>query len=156
MLRIDVPGWKSLRLEHLVLDLNGTLAVDGHLLAVEDSLARLAQQLHVQLVSADTHGTLDLVAAHLGIEAVHLDSGADGAAQKARHVDSLGPDTVVAIGNGANDRAMLELAALAVVVIGAEGCAVAALTAADVVVASAENALNLLLEPRRLIATLRA
>ncbi|MHB1576426.1 MAG: HAD family hydrolase [Candidatus Dormibacteria bacterium] len=156
MLQIEVPGWKTLRLEHLVLDLNGTLAVDGHLLDVGDSLGRLAQRLTVQLLSADTHGTLDQVAASLGVEAVRLDQTSDGSEQKARHVAGLGADSVVAIGNGANDRGMLELAALAMVVIGAEGCALSALTAADVVVASAENALNLLLEPRRLVATLRS
>ena len=156
MLQIEIPGWKTLRLEHLVLDLNGTLALDGQLLAVGESLARLSQQLHVQLVSADTHGTLAEAATSLGVQAVRLDPRIDGSKQKARHVAELGANSVVAIGNGANDRGMLELAALAVVVVGAEGCAVSALTVADVVVASAENALNLLLEPTRLVATLRA
>ncbi len=156
MLQIEVPGWKTLRLEHLVLDLNGTLAVDGQLLAVAESLTRLSQQLQVQLVSADTHGTLGEAAAILGVQAIRLDPTIDGAEQKARHVAELGAKSVVAIGNGANDRGMLKLAALAVVVVGAEGCAVSALTVADVMVASAENALNLLLEPTRLVATLRS
>ena len=32
MIEIDVPGFGALRLEHLVLDYNGTLACDGMLL----------------------------------------------------------------------------------------------------------------------------
>ena len=32
MLHIDVPGWKTLRLAHLFLDYNGTLALDGRIL----------------------------------------------------------------------------------------------------------------------------
>lgn len=156
MLKIDIPGWRSLRLAHLVLDLNGTLALDGHLLPVHASLARLGRSLQVTLLSADTHGTLDQVALTLGVRAVRLDEKQDGAAQKAGYVDSLGAASVVAIGNGSNDVDMLRAAALGIVVIGAEGCSVRALTAADVVVASVENALNLLLEPRRLVATLRS
>ena len=32
MIEIDIPGYKTLHLEHLVLDYNGTLAVDGVLI----------------------------------------------------------------------------------------------------------------------------
>ncbi|MHB1500745.1 MAG: HAD family hydrolase [Candidatus Dormibacteria bacterium] len=155
MLEIEVPGWRALKLEHLVLDLNGTLAVDGELLPIHSRITKVRQHLEVLLLSADTHGTLEKVAAALGIEAIRLDHDASGSEQKAEHVARLGAESVVAIGNGANDRGMLELAALAVVVIGAEGCALSALTVADVAVPSAVDALDLLLEPRRLVATLR-
>ena len=63
MIEIDVPGWRRLQLANLVLDLNGTLAVDGHLLPVHASVGELRQRLNVCLLSADTHGTLDEVAA---------------------------------------------------------------------------------------------
>ncbi len=32
MLEIDIPGKSTLKLSHLVLDYNGTVACDGHLL----------------------------------------------------------------------------------------------------------------------------
>ena len=59
------------------------------------------------------------------------------------------------IGNGANDVLVLEGAALGIAVIGPEGASSAALRAADVVCASIVDALDLLLEPRALTATLR-
>jgi len=49
----------------------------------------------------------------------------------------------------------LQRAALGIAVLGGEGLATVCLAAADVVVPSVESALDLLLYPRRLIATLR-
>jgi len=63
---------------------------------------------------------------------------------------------VVAIGNGVNDARMLRAAALGIAALGREGLATAALQAADVVVASIEDALDLVLQPERMAATLRA
>jgi soluble P-type ATPase len=50
---------------------------------------------------------------------------------------------------------MLSSAALGIAVLGPEGLAVEALRAAHVVVARIEDALDLLLHPQRLVATLR-
>jgi soluble P-type ATPase len=61
----------------------------------------------------------------------------------------------VAIGNGRNDVAMLEAAALGIAVLGPEGTAGGAVAAADVVARSVQEALALLTEPRALTATLR-
>src|SRR5690242_8828268 len=155
MLVIDVPGWRTLRLAHLVLDMNGTVARDGTLLPVVAArVARLRSDLEPYLLSADTHGGLDAVAAALGVRARRLEPGAE-AAQKAAFVHELGASGVVAIGNGANDAAMLAAAALGIAVLGPEGLAVAALGAADVLVGSIGDALDLLLRPRCLLATLR-
>lgn len=62
---------------------------------------------------------------------------------------------MVAVGNGANDARMLERAALGIAVLGPEGLALSCLQAADVVVPDILAALDLLLFPRRLVATLR-
>jgi P-type E1-E2 ATPase len=155
MIEVDVPGWRHLQLKTLVLDLNGTLAVDGRLLPVHTSVAELRRQLEVCLLSADTHGTLEEVAAELGVRAVRLEAGGGESQQKAEFVRELGPDSVVAVGNGANDVGMLEVAGLSMVVLGDEGCAVRALQASDLLVGSADEALELLLTPQRLVATLR-
>ncbi len=155
MIEIDVPGWRRLQLRTLVLDLNGTLAVDGQLLPVHSSVTELQQRLDVCLLSADTHGTLEEVAAELGVRAVRLRSGGGESEQKAEFVRELGPDSVVAVGNGANDVGMLEIAGLSVTVLGEEGCAVRALQTSDLLVGSADEALDLLLHPQRLVATLR-
>ncbi|MFZ0994810.1 MAG: ATPase P [Candidatus Dormiibacterota bacterium] len=155
MIEIIVPGWRHLQLSTLVLDLNGTLAVDGRLLPVHASVAELVQRLDVCLLSADTHGTLEEVAAELRVRAVRLRPGGGESQQKAEFVQQLGADSVVAVGNGANDVGMLEIAALSLTVLGDEGCAVRAIQASELLVGSADEALDLLLHPLRLVATLR-
>jgi P-type E1-E2 ATPase len=155
MLEIDVPGWRSLRLAHLVLDVNGTVARDGAPLpGVAARLRALRPLLDAYLVSADTHGGLDAVAAALGVRARRIASGGE-AEQKAAFVRELGATGVVAIGNGANDAAMLAEASVGIAVLGPEGLATEALGAADVLVGSIDDALDLLSQPRRLVATLR-
>ena len=64
---IVVPcGQHTLILEHLILDVNGTLAEAGKLLpGVADRIERLRDQIQVLLVSADTYNTLDEIATTL-------------------------------------------------------------------------------------------
>ena len=155
MLEVAVPSRGRLLLEHLVLDLNGTVALDGALLpGVRERLIGLGRQLTVHLVSADTQGTLAAVAVGLAALAHRLEPG-DEAAQKGALVERLGADRVVALGNGANDAVMLARAALGIAVLGPEGLALPCLQAADVIAPGIEAALDLLLHPRRLVATLR-
>lgn len=155
MIDVDIPGWRRLQLNTLVLDLNGTLAVDGRLRPVHATVAELQQRLDVCLLSADTHGTLEEVAGELRVRAVRLRSGGGESQQKAEFVRALGPDSAVAVGNGANDVGMLEIAGLSMAVLGDEGCCSQALQASDLLVGSADEALELLLHPQRLVATLR-
>lgn len=155
MIKITIPYSPNLQLENLVLDLNGTLAVDGVLIpGVAARITSLAQQLQIHLLTANTHGGGAAIAQELGIPFTQLGPG-PGGKQKERFVQKLGPDTVVAIGNGANDAAMLKAAALGIAVNGAEGAASSAIFAADVYVPSIHDALDLLLAPDRLRATLR-
>lgn len=155
MLTVDIPGVGMLELEHLVLDLNGTIAVDGELIeGVIDAVVALEPMLHVVLLTADTHGKADELAYSLGCELRKIGRGQEGEA-KLDIVDELGSDSVVAIGNGANDALMLADAALGIAVVGPEGAASAVVAAADIVVNSIRDGFGLLLEPPRLIATLR-
>ena len=151
-LTVHVPGHAELRLEHLLLDVNGTLTDRGALVdGVAERLAALAGMLEIRLLSADTLGTLADVAGALGARAGLVASGEE----KARVVAELGSAPCAAIGNGANDAAMLHAAALGIVVIGPEGAAGAAVSSADVVCASILDALDLLLDERALAATVR-
>lgn len=156
MLDLEIPGFRRLRLEHLVLDVNGTLALDGELLpGVAERLIRLRQHLQIQLITADTHGRQAEIDRQLDLQAVRTTRATPEADQKETFVHRLGADGVVAIGNGANDALMFRAAALAIAVLGPEGLAGVALQEADVVVADIGAALDLLLWPRRLVATLR-
>lgn len=153
-LKVEVPGWRDLSLEHLVLDLNGTLALDGVLAGgVNQALRRLAAVMTCRVITADTFGTArELFPPE--VELAVIQPGNE-AGQKLELVRSLGPESVAALGNGANDVLMLKEAAVGVAVMAGEGAAAAALRAADVVVPGPLAGLELFLKPRRLVATLR-
>jgi soluble P-type ATPase len=156
MLSITIPGFGPLTLDHLVLDYNGTLAVDGAMLpGVKDALNALAAQLTIHVVTADTFGKsaggLDGVKCRLTI----LEAGRQEQA-KADFVNRLGADRTASIGNGRNDAMMLASAALGIVVILAEGASVVSLNAADIICTDIVSALELLMHPLRLTATLRS
>ena len=155
MIDVVVPGQGPLSLEHLVLDVNGTIAAGGALVAgVAEAVEALAATLHVVAITADTHGTASRLREALGIEVRVIESG-DEAAQKLALVEALGSERVVAIGNGANDVEMVRAAALGIAVIGAEGAAGPLLASADIVTTSILDALALLAQPARIVATLR-
>jgi soluble P-type ATPase len=152
MIAVEIPGRASLALAHAVFDVNGTLTDRGRLIdGVPERMAGLVQHVEVHLASADTFGALEAVAAQLGVEAVRT---ADGQA-KVELVARLGADATVLVGNGSNDVAALEAAALGIAVVGREGASAEALSAADVVCSSVLDAIDLLLEPQALVATLR-
>jgi P-type E1-E2 ATPase len=155
MIELNVPGLGTLTLEHMVLDLNGTISLDGQVLpGVAERVAELSSQLTVHLLSADTRGLAADTARQLGVHLERVTPGHEGA-QKQQFVERLGRQKVVTVGNGANDRQMLEAAALGIAVLGSEGLAVASLSAADLVAGSIQDALDLLINPQRLLATLR-
>ncbi len=155
-LTLDIPGRDPLVLTDIVLDFNGTLACDGILLpGIAARLARLTRRFVVHVVTGDTYGTADKAMAGQAVQLTRLSPTGQGAA-KQRYIEALDPVRVVAIGNGRNDCAMLRTAALGIAVIGPEGACGKTLAAADVVVAAPAAALDLLLKPSRLIATLRA
>jgi soluble P-type ATPase len=156
MIAIDIPGYGALRLSHLLLDYNGTLAVNGRLLpGVPAKLRRLAPDLTIQVLTADTFGGAAAALAGLPCRLTILPPGAQDAAKRDQ-VLAVGAAQCMAVGNGRNDRLMLRAAAVGVAVIQAEGAAVAALQAADLVAPTIDDALELLIEPRRLVAALRA
>lgn len=156
MLEIEIPGRAPLRARYLVLDVNGTLTCDGALIpGVAERIARLKSELQVILLTADTFGTADSIADALQVE-VRILGPAQGGDRKAAIVRALDPSTTIAIGNGANDAAMLEAAALGIAVVEAEGAATTALLHADVVYRSIGEALDALCRPARLVATLRS
>jgi soluble P-type ATPase len=156
MLEIIIPGYRTLRLEHLVLDYNGTLACDGELLdGVRGRLNALAGTLQIHILTADTFGKarVQLVGTpcHLSIL-----PGEDQDRRKLEYIQRLGPETTVCVGNGRNDRLMLREAGLSIVVIQAEGAAAQTVLAADVLSLDILAALDLLAQPQRLVATLRS
>jgi P-type E1-E2 ATPase len=154
-----VPGKDALQLAHIVLDVNGTVASGGRLIeGVRERLLKLRTVgFEVHWITADTRGRQAVLDSELGWPAERLTASGHGseAGQKAAFVRSLGARTVVAIGNGSNDSEMLREAAVGIAVVGPEGLALDALLASDVIMPSIGTALDLLLDPDSLIATLR-
>lgn len=151
-LTVSIAGLAPFELDYLLLDVNGTLTNRGALLdGVAARIAELRSRLEIRLVSADTFGTLGQIAGVLEVAAQTASTGED----KLRLLGELGRERCAVIGNGANDVLVLEAAALSFAVIGPEGASAAALRSADVVCACTADALDLLLDPRALSATLR-
>lgn len=155
MIELNIPGRGVLRIEHLVSDVNGTLAVDGRLVpGVARALAALQDRLTVHLLTADTHSRQETIDRQLGLKAVRIPPG-DEASTKAEYLKQLDPSTVAAVGQGANDAEMLRQAAIGICVQSKEGLAVETLMAADILVPDILSALDLLENPIRLVASLR-
>jgi soluble P-type ATPase len=154
--KLQIPGFGILQIEHLVLDYNGTLAQDGRLLrGVRGRLARIARVLQIHVVTGDTFATARRALRGLPCRLVVL-AARDQDGAKRRYVLRLGAGTTACIGNGRNDRSMLGAARLGIAVVQREGASTAALAAADLVLPSVQDALDLFLHPVRLTATLRS
>ncbi len=152
MIRIDIPHRGIIDLQHAVFDVNGTLAVDGiPIPGVVDRLGTLGEQLTLHALTAGTHGNIAELEEILGLP-IHIITTGE---EKLRYVEQLGPASVIAFGNGMNDVGMLRLAAIGVAILAGEGVATGALQVADVLALGPVDAIDLLLHPRRFIATLR-
>ena len=154
MFTVDIPGRGRLEIAYLVLDLNGTLALDGVVPAeVLERLQALSNEVQVHVITAETVGT----AAKLhGLDMlVHVLPPGDQVEAKAALVRALGAAHTMAVGNGSNDEDMVREAAVGIAIVGHEGACARTVFAANVVVGRIEDALDLLLIPKRLIATLR-
>ncbi len=155
MIEIDIPGIRKIYAEHLVLDYNGTVAEDGKLIpGVAGILNRISENLEIHVITADTFGNS---ASELSGIKCTLDIIGKGDQQKQKldFIESLVTEKVISIGNGFNDLLMLKESALGITVIQKEGAAAKTLAAADIVVTSIIDALELMLNPLRLAATLR-
>jgi P-type E1-E2 ATPase len=155
MLEIIIPGKQTLHLDYLVCDINGTLTLDGQMIpGVAVAIESLKHIVEIHLLTADTLRRADDIAVSLGIQLQKIAPGSE-ALNKADYIHELGEERIVAIGQGANDALMLKQAALGICVLSAEGTAVATLVSADLVVPDVLSALELLLNPTRIAATLR-
>jgi P-type E1-E2 ATPase len=149
---IKFPDRTDLTITHLVLDFSGTLASDGVLLpGVAERLTAIAEHVKIIVLTADTYGTA--VKSLKGMPcSIHV---VQTGRQKAKFIKEVGAENVIAIGNGQNDVKMICGAAIGIAVIGDEGASGDLIRTARVVVQNICNALDLVLNPIRLLATLR-
>jgi len=156
MIIINIPGYKSFTIKHLVMDYNGTLAVDGKIKnGVVQHINKLSSKLEIHIITADTFGIVksELKGAICKITVLSKDNQIQ---EKLNYINKLGKDSVVAFGNGRNDQLMLKHAALGIAVMLEEGCAIESLISAKVLVKDIKHAFDLLNNPLQLSATLRS
>ncbi len=155
MLDLDIPGRKPLVLKHLVLDYNGTLALDGEIRpGVMEQLYKLYSLLDIHVLTADTHGTVRDKFAGTRVH-MHIIAPDNQDLGKLEYIRNLGETECICVGNGRNDKLMLQNAALGISVLQEEGCNPGAAYASDVLTPHINAALQLILSKPRLIATLR-
>jgi P-type E1-E2 ATPase len=155
MFKLDIPGFGTVRLHHLVSDFTGTLSFNGKLIpGVKDRLNKLSEKLSIHVLTSDTFGTAKAELKDVNCD-IRILKGEYHDLQKEEFVEGLGASSVIAFGNGNNDRKMLRVARIGIAVTGDEGSAVDILMAGDALITNILHGLDLLLHPKRLRATLR-
>jgi soluble P-type ATPase len=150
-----IPGMDEITVEHLLLDYNGTLACDGQIKAgVLEKLEQLSKQLKVHVITADTFGSVQ-EQCNVPFIHIHIIGKESQDYAKLDYLKHLGAQRTIAVGNGLNDALILQDAVLGFAIQQEEGCATRSLIASDIVFQNINDALNLLLNENRLIATLR-
>ena len=154
-MRIEIPGCDAMEIKAVVLDYNGTIAVDGQLIAgVGDMINELADLVDFHVITADTYGSVERALARIRCKRVKI----PGDKQDRRKLDyllSLGKDTTICVGNGKNDRLMLKASAIGIALIQDEGACMEAVLAADIVCKSIMDVFAYFKTPGRIRATLR-
>lgn len=156
MVSIDIPGKGKMNIENLVLDFNGTIAYDGNIKnGIREKIQRVhAMGINVYILTADTYHQAAEQCKDMPVTLEIFD--VDNAALSKREiVNNIDSKLTMTIGNGNNDVEMFEESILSVAVIGDEGCAVKAIFAADIITNNIDDAIDLLLNPHRIKATLR-
>jgi P-type E1-E2 ATPase len=156
MIMIDIPGDKSIIVKNVVFDFNGTIAEDGIIIEeIKEKIKELSNKdINVFILTSDTYGTVAKQSKDLPVT-VEVFNKENAAEDKKKIVEKLGCDATVAIGNGRNDTEMFRNSVLSIAVIGKEGCFSKAIFEADIVVNNSIDAVDLLLKPSRIKATLR-
>jgi soluble P-type ATPase len=153
-MKIDIPGWGSLDVENIVIDLDGTLATDGRIPPeVKEKIGAVSALAKIYILTANAHGPAHEEISGTKAEMIKV-SNEDSNQRKFDFLKALNLETTVAVGNGSNDQLILKEAALGIAVLGDEGLSVSAMKSADIVVKDIQSALDLFLKPKRLITTL--
>ncbi len=157
MIKINIPGQENavIIIKNAVFDMNGTLSEDGIIKNdVKILLNELSKHLDVYVVTSDTFGTAEEMVKDIHAKLFIID-GENSGVKKLEILKKLGYSGSIAVGNGFNDTEILKNAVLGIGIMGAEGLALKAALNCDIIVGKIEDAIGLLLNPKRITATLR-
>lgn len=155
MLEVNIPSYKTVYIENVVFDYNGTVAAGGRLIdGIKEKLVDISRLVNLYIITADTFGTVGENFKDVDVE-VKIISKDNGADDKLNFIKKLGADRTIAVGNGNNDELMLKESIIGVCVIGEEGLATKALLASDIVLRDVKDLFEMITNKDRIIATLR-
>ena len=154
-MKIVIPEYKTLDIDTLFLDFNGTIAVDGIIPAgVKQRLTALAEEFRIYILTADTNGNAKDQCEGLPVILQTFPTG-NAREYKKELIKATGSKHCAAMGNGRNDELMLKEAALSIAIMDKEGMYGRLFKEADICVRSMQDGLDLFLYPNRIIAGLR-
>lgn len=152
---LKIPGREIIEIKNVVFDYNGTIAIDGQLIAgVAELINELSGDLDFYVITADTYGSVEKELSNIRCSVVKIPKESQDQ-RKRDFLLNLGKETTLCVGNGRNDRLMLKEAVLGVAIIQGEGVCVESLLAADIACKSILDVFAFLKVPNRLRATLR-
>ena len=155
MMKVNVPSIGEFCFEYAVFDMNGTLTTEGILLeSTKKRLELLAKKVKIIILTADTFGKAKETFKGLDVE-LHIISSKSGSEAKSEFLKNIGEKKCIAVGNGNNDALMLKNAGIGIAILGNEGLSVKACSNSDILAKDIDNAIDILLNEKRIIATLR-
>ena len=155
MIFIERPSQGNLEIEFILIDFEGTLALDRRVHPkAKDKINLLSKRAKIYILTKEEKEHAEEVLKKVKAEIIYLTEG-ESSQKKLDLLRQLGANRTVAIGNGADDVPMIEEAGLGICVLGKEGTFSEAIKKADVVFMNILDALDFLLKPLRQKATLR-
>ncbi len=155
MLDLTIPGFGELRIKHILIEYDGTLAIEGSLIdGVYPHLIALSKQFELHILLNDTYHTARKELSRLPCQFITMPDENQTSA-KNDYLMKLGPDNTIAIGNSHSAQLMLEKARIGIAVLSRLGLSAPSLSHATLLVPEIHAAFFILRDERRLIATLR-
>jgi len=154
MISIQRPGMEDLDIHFVLIDFEGTLAMDGRVHPkAKDKVNLLSKRATIYILTKSNREKVEETLRKMKAEILYVAEG-DSSQQKLNVLQRLGPHQTAVIGNGLDDGQIMEQAGLGMCVIGKEGSSAEAMAKADLVVTHVLDALDFLLKPLRQRATL--
>jgi len=151
----DIPGGETINLKHVVFDYNGTIALDGKLIeGVGNLINELSADLNFHVITADTYGSVEQELAGINCKVVKIAENNQDLSKR-DFVRKLGTENTLSVGNGRNDKLMLQESILGIAIIQSEGAYLPSIMAADIACQSIMDVFGFFKVPNRLRATLR-
>ncbi len=154
MILIQRPGQESIEIDYILIDFEGTLALDGRVHPkAKDKINLLSKRTKIYIFAKGEKEKIEETLRRVKAELFFLKEE-DSSSKKLDLLLNLGAPRAVVIGNGLDDVPLMEEAGLSMVIIGKEGTSGKLIQTADLVFTNIVDALDFLLKPLRQKATL--